>query len=139
MGALVWATSCQPDNKTKETAGTYCYTYPDSTGHTYLILNEDGTCQQYAEWLDTLENSRVEVWLNKGEWELAKDGTISAKIDVQTLPVGTVEYTLAVSGDTLKVTESDNNLVFIKTTQEIPTNPNDTTIVTPLDTLPAEN
>lgn len=67
IAGLCYLSSC--GGKEKELTGTYVYEMPDTKGETYLILNEDGTCRYYAQWVDSIESTYVESASAVGQWE----------------------------------------------------------------------
>lgn len=82
VATMVAMTSCNPPKS--EYAGTYYHEADNENGASYLVLNEDGTCQGWFTFTDAGNTNMVQVSVKDGEWEYDMGNPSNA---IATLPV----------------------------------------------------
>lgn len=133
----VGVTSCTPPKS--EYAGTYYHEADNDNGASYIVLNEDGTCQGWFTFTDAGNINMVQVSVKDGEWEYEVANPSNA---IATLPVRngndtTTLYTVKMMVE-LTATDKEDNTYYKrsdgKTTHFPPITENSITI-TPLEDI----
>lgn len=82
VATMVAMTSCNPPKS--EYAGTYYHEADSNSCASYIILNEDGTCQGWSAYTDTENANMVQVSVKDGTWEYDMGNPSNA---IATLPI----------------------------------------------------